>query len=261
MTTVALTPSLGASPFVPLTRPELLIEREDDARNVVQTILTAATRIVILHGATNAGKTRLLKDWVIPAIRTAVGRTGKNVLYAECDPLIPKVFEGTTDRLEDVIDQEGFLFIDQIERVVELHRDDQRGEFDRLFTQVKRPDNRAVVILISDSRQLTSVYSSASFDAQSQPVVCELTGLTVVQALIRLADREASAMPVYTQEVLAAIAKECMALGETAGRTALSSRSSFTTIAAHTRQTAEASTSAWPNTGISAAFSEFFQRD
>src|SRR6266550_4393391 len=142
MTTAVFTASPNASAFVPLSRPDLLIDREDDAQSVAHAVLGTHAPIIVLHGPTNSGKTQLIKNWVMPAIRASIQGIGKNVLYGQCNPGIPSCFEGTTASLADLFGEDGFIFIDQFERVTELHREEQRAELDRLLTELRRTECR-----------------------------------------------------------------------------------------------------------------------
>lgn len=212
MTAVTGAHSLNPSVAIPPETADLIVDRGSEGLSVAEFIMAAEPRLLVLHGPPKSGKTELIKGWVVPALRRETNHPRREVLYSACNPFFPTFLEEINEQFEEAIQKERIIFIDNVERVLDLDREHQRSEIDRVFPRLRDPQSRAVVVLVTESRHLTSIYALASCDGSTPTPVCELPVMGVAEALKRLGSINPEAVVQYGPDVLRAVTDECTAL-------------------------------------------------
>jgi conflict system STAND superfamily ATPase/HEAT repeat protein len=193
---------------------EFVIDRHVEGAEVARFILDAETRLVVLYGAPDSGKTELITHWVMPELRTALRGTDRQVFRGDCGPIFPAFFDGTdgSERFEDLLRRDNILVVDDFERILDLPRDEQRAELDRVFAQLMSRDAKAVVVLVTASRQLNGIYALSAYDPRATSAVCELRAMTVEDALSSLGSAQPDEQIVYMPAMLQAVSADCTTL-------------------------------------------------
>jgi HEAT repeat protein len=200
----------------PVPSSEIVIDRQELAAEVVDFVLRAQSRIVILHGKLGSGKTELLTRWVLPGLRQAIAREGREVFYGECTPYFPEEVVGQAGprNFRDIRATRAIVVVDSFESVFELGRDQRSATLDRLFEQVQGKDSQAVVVLVTDNRHLTSVYALTSYDPDIMNAVFEIKPIGIIEGLEQLREVEPETAPAYDADVYRQLSDEASALEE-----------------------------------------------
>lgn len=214
MTTAVRDPRTELS-AIDLNPPDApVVDRHRDAMEIAQFILQATVRLVVLHGAADSGKTELVTRWVIPELRAALQGSGREVFYGECNPSFPDVLDGDAGdvRFDDALRGRHILVVDSFDVLLDLPRDAQRAQLDRLFARLLEPDVDATLVLIAASRHLNSVYALASYDPSATKAVRELRSIGVDEVLISLAAMNAPERVEYESATLKLVGADCAKL-------------------------------------------------
>jgi HEAT repeat protein len=198
---------------------EPIIDRAADGARVTDLILSATSRFVVLHGKPGSGRTQLVKHWVIPALQGAREAGGYDVLYGDCAPAFPTTFQGGKGprAFEDAVAGPAIVIADGFANVFDLPRDERRRVLDRIVASLKRGDPRAIVVLVIETRQLTSVYALSSEDPAFSNAVLEIGFPRIDEALASLAaDRPDTAVH-YAPDMLRALGDDAGRLEEAGG--------------------------------------------
>lgn len=200
----------------PFALPDVAIERGPLGASVTAFILKAQSHVVVIHGKLASGKTELVKRWVIPALQQAKEHEGCEVLYGDCTPLFPKVFMGPHGpvRFLDIGSRSTIVVIDSFDNVFDLPRTERRDVLDRLFEQVRRADGHTMVVLVTDSRHLTSVYALTSYDPSISDAVLEVKPIGIAEGLEQLSGMHPETAVSCTPDVLQALSADAIALEE-----------------------------------------------
>jgi hypothetical protein len=171
-----------------LPPPEAVIDRSGLAQDIVKYILDNPSRVVVLHGKPASGKTELLQRWVLPALRNRGGNPQPEAWYGDCSPGVPDALQGAHGEvpLRDAAARDGIVVIDSFERVLDLSRNDRRAALDGLFAEMGRPGAKARLLLVTNTRQLSSVYSLAAYEPAITGAVLEVRSVGVVEGLQQL---------------------------------------------------------------------------
>jgi len=190
---------------------EYLIDRQQEAADVVSLILAARSKFVVLHGPPDSGKTLLLTQWVIPGLRDS---TKVDVLYGECTQRLPNEWANRAgvSNLQGALRGDSILVLDHFERLLDLPHERQRAELDALFLGLSAGSPRQRVVLVTEDRQLTGVYALASYDANAASIVRRLRSITVPEALRGLGSLSHDQTVQYAPDVISAIADDCVML-------------------------------------------------
>jgi hypothetical protein len=200
---------LGVLPPEPLSDARL--DRQSEAARVTDFILGTPGRIMVLHGDSGIGKTELIRRWVIPRLKSAREGRGE-ILYGVCARGLPGRLEGTGDAVsfDDAVGHPAILILDSFEQVLDLPRDERRERLDHLFARIQATDARAVAVLVTDSRQLTSVYALTTYDPELAGAVLELAPVGLAEGLQELSLIEPESAVEYPAQVLGELAAQAL---------------------------------------------------
>ena len=164
----------------------------------------------MLHGKAGGGKTQLITRWLIPGLQAAGEREGTVVFYGACRPVLPDVLEGRhgPERFDDVVKRPSIIIVDDFENVLDLPRDDRRAALDHLFERLQSVDARAHAVLVTDTRQLTSVYALTSYDPGIAGAVLEIPSVGLAEGLQELSFQEPETAVTYSQPALLALGED-----------------------------------------------------
>lgn len=196
--------------------PEPVVDRQAEAERIGGIILAAIAagrRTIVLHGGRGSGTTELMTKWVIPRLRE---RGERHVWYGSCSPDFPAAFEGEVGRksFEHAVHSPGVVVVDRFAAVLDLPRDERRAVLDRVFESREARGAGATVVLITYSRQLTSVYALTSYDPNITDAVFEVNPVGVDDGLRHLSGMQPASAVTYAEDVLLALAREAAALEE-----------------------------------------------
>lgn len=197
---------------------DAVIDRRPEARRIGEIILNAIAarrRTVVLHGGPGSGITRLMTQWVIPDLR-ARSRGRFAVWYGSCSPDFPDRFEGVAGRktFNDVIATPSVVVVDRFTAVFDLPRDERRAVLDRMFEKLEAGDAGAVAVLITDSRQLTSVYALSSYDPDITDAVFRVAPVGIEDGLRHLSAVHPESAVTYSEDVQRALGEDAADLQE-----------------------------------------------
>jgi hypothetical protein len=214
MTTATAAERIGLTSAEFRAQTATVINRQREAAEIAQFILDAGVRLVVLYGAIDSGKTELVTRWVIPEIRTLLHGSGRDVLFGECVPAFPEALVGAAGpvRFEDALHRRDVLVVDSFDLLLDLPRDSQRAQLDRLFARLLSPGVTAILVVVTTSRQLNSVYALASYHPDATKAVRELRSMSVEETLIRLGRTDDDERIDYEPEMLQAVAADCVEL-------------------------------------------------
>jgi HEAT repeat protein len=214
MTNAATAERIGLTSAEFRAQTATVINRQREAAEIAGFILDAGVRLVVLHGALDSGKTELVTRWVIPELRTLLHGTGRDVLYGECDPAFPDRLVGGAGAVafEDALRRRDVLIVDSFDLLLELPRDTQRAQLDRLFARLLSPGVAAILVVVTTSRHLNSVYALASYHPDATKAVRELRSMSVEETLIRLGRTDDEERIDYEPAMLQAVTADCAEL-------------------------------------------------
>ncbi len=196
---------------------DAVIDRQAEAQRIGEVILRAIAarhRTVVLHGGPGSGTTELVIRWVIPHLRAHSGGRFE-VWYGRCSAGFPERFDGAagSKSFDDLIRTPSVVIVDRFTAVFELPRDERRAVLDRVF-QKPETGSETVLVLITDSRQLTSVYALSSYDPGITDAVFEVAPVSIGDGLRQLSAVHPESAVTYSPEVEQALAEEAAALQE-----------------------------------------------
>ena len=204
----------AATPVSTLDGSSFLIGRKAEADRLCAFIVGAGTPFVALHGQPASGKSVLVQQWLLPALRDAKGGEGFGVYYGKCDPRIPDVLEGetATARFDEVIHGKSIIVLDEFDRVLDESRDERQRQLDALFGTLLH-DRTAIVVVIVSARQLTSVYALSSYDADIVNAIVAMKSVGLAEGLQKLSAETGAEHVDYSTEVLTLLEAEAKAAG------------------------------------------------
>ena len=191
--------------------PRVLINRASEAERLAEFITRAKSRFVVLYGQPSSGKTTLVKNWLLPALK-AMQEVGKDhVFYGACTTALPDSVdgEGGPARFDELIATRSILILDEFDHILDAPRDDRRTQLDALFTRLHRKDALGVVVAVVAARQLTSVYALTSYEPGIVGAVEAMGTVSLSDGLQRLCNQERNRRRItYSAATLAAIEAE-----------------------------------------------------
>jgi hypothetical protein len=214
MTSASMTERIGLTSAEFRAQTATVINRQREAAEIAQFILDAGVRLVVLHGALDSGKTELVTRWVIPEIRALLHGSGRDVLCGECAPEFPARLVGSAGArpFDEALHHQDVLVVDSFDLLLELPRDTQRAQLDRLFGSLLSPGVNAILVVVTTSRHLNSVYALASYHPDATKAVRELRSMSVEETLIRLGRTDEEERIDYEPEMLQAVTADCAEL-------------------------------------------------
>jgi HEAT repeat protein len=193
-----------------------VIDRAGDAARAIEFILAATSRFVVLHGRPGSGRTQLVKRWILPALARTPAAAGYEVWYGDCAAGLPATLQGANGSrgLDEALAGPAIVFADGFTEVLDLPRDERRAVLDRLSAALERGDPRARIVLITDTRHLTTVYSLGSDDPSLSRAVLEIGFPRIDDALVSLRGYRPDSAVAYGSAMLAALVEDARVLEE-----------------------------------------------
>ena len=192
-----------------------LIDRSAEATRLALVIGEATTRFVVLHGQPASGKSVLVTKWLLPALRDSRRLGGRRVYFASCTSVIPEAVgdDQSKTSLDEALVQPAIIVMDRFDRVLESPREDRKRQLDTLFAAMSRPTSIATLVVIVDTRQLTSVYSLTAYNPAMASAIEAIRGVGFTEGLTRLGTAGRGGGPVrYTSDALSKLEDEAKQL-------------------------------------------------
>jgi hypothetical protein len=200
---------------IKVNTPYRTIDRRELAARVTGFILNAHNTVVVLHGRPVSGKTELIRKWVIPALRAVEGDNAREVWYGDCTKGFPGVLEGadgSVARFEALTYHRSILFIDDFGSIFEGSPKERHAIVDEVFGKLQQKDAQALIVLVTDSRHLTSIYALGSYEPGI--VVFEIGNVQINEGLDQLVTADPEGAPHYHEQVRADLLEDAEALEE-----------------------------------------------
>jgi len=192
---------------------ELLEKRDEQATRLAREVADAETRIVVLYGGSNSGKSEMVRNRIVP--RLVEQNPDISVFYAKCKPLWPRLLRSgdSSATLAEALRRPSIVILDSFERLLDLPRDEQRSELDALFAEFGRADPAARLVLVTDARQLTGIYALERYYPEATRAKYELPSITVHDAVLSVVRSSPGVQ--FTDACVDALADECAELSRT----------------------------------------------
>ena len=165
------------------------VDRYDEARRVLDFLLSAGSHLAILYGKSGSGKTALVRQWIVPAMPT-----GFEAFYADCDETLPARVEGPAGAmsLEGAAARRALVFLDSFERLLDLSDDRREALLSELCALVRAPRCAAILVLILDEGRLDRAFGLRARVPELAHAALEIEGIGArasLAARVRLASR------------------------------------------------------------------------
>lgn len=196
-----------------LPPPELLMRRDEHAERLARDVAAAETRIIVLYGASNSGKSEMVRNRILP--RLVEQNPDVGVFYAKCKPRWPRTVRGrdASTTLADALRSPSIVILDSFERLLDLPREEQRSELDALFAEFGHAHPAARLVIVTDARQLSGIYALERYYPEATRAKFELPSITVHDAVLSVARMSPGVQ--FTDACVDALADECADLSRT----------------------------------------------
>lgn len=188
------------------------VDREDEARRVLDFVVSARSRLVILYGRHGIGKTSLILRWVIPAVQAG---SRYEAFYGKCSPRLPERVSGLTGEhgLWSAAERHALIFLDSFERLLDLPDGLREEILVDVCARVRSPQCAAILVLILDEDRLGRAFALRTYLPEVAHAALEIKGIDTqnsIAALHSLAHQQAFD---YDAEVLEELGREIAVLG------------------------------------------------
>ncbi|MGH9360365.1 MAG: hypothetical protein ACRD2T_00500, partial [Thermoanaerobaculia bacterium] len=150
------------------------VDRGEEAQRILEFVLAARSRLVILYGQHGVGKTSLVLRWVMPA-----AAADHETFYGDCELELPPEVggRGGTCGLWEAAARRALIFIDSFERVLDLPEDRREAIFDDLAGHVLSGRCNSILVLILDKDRLGRAFTLGARLPEVAHAALEIKGI------------------------------------------------------------------------------------
>jgi|GEM_PF-7024855 len=163
------------------------VDRQEEAQSVLDFVLSAESRLVLLFGRHGIGKTSLILHWVIPS--ASERKTRRETFYGECSEVLPeRVSGGLSGELDlwTAAARPGLIFLDSFERLLDLPDDSREELLADFCARVHSPECAAILVLILDDTRLGRAFALRSYFPEVAHAAREIKGVAAADSAAAL---------------------------------------------------------------------------
>lgn len=162
------------------------VDRQDEAQSILDFVLSARSRLVLLFGKYGIGKTSLILHWVIPSALER--QTRQEVFYGDCSEALPERVSGQSGDFElwTAAARPGLIFLDSFERLLDLPDDRREKLLADFCERVRSLENTAILVLILDESRLGRAFALRSYLPEVAHAAREVKGIPALGGAVVL---------------------------------------------------------------------------
>ncbi len=178
-------------------RVEILIERKAEAERIAQFLAPPDLHLAVLYGRTNCGKTKLVRNFVMPAMP-------EPSYYGAAVPSLPETVESAAGPmpLRQALAQGAAVFLDDFDLLLDAGGQERMEEAGALLAALHRGEYRGKLILILQEQNLAHLLAFRSEAPGLLDQTFEITGLPIEEHIRKLGELGGDLAMRYEPQVL-----------------------------------------------------------
>lgn len=189
-------------------RVDVLIERTGEAARVVKFLSEPDRQLAVLHGRTNCGKSKLVRNFVMPEF-------GAKAYYGATVPDIPETVSGKNGpvSLVDALSSGGIVFLDEFDQLLAAGGKRRMEQAAALLGSLHRREYGGKLVLIVQDDNLAQLLSFRSEAPSLLDNTCEVRGLPLSEHIQKLGEFGGPLSIRYSPEVLEWLGRDLQEFG------------------------------------------------